>query len=73
MIRKLVQLLGAALGACIQCGVSRSDRSCSLSPDRVMFVGIDVAKDPLVVAVRSTGALDTVVNSAAGLQPLLRT
>lgn len=38
-----------------------------------MFVGIDVAKDPLVVAVRSTGALDTVVNSAAGLQPLLRT
>ncbi|MBL0890799.1 MAG: transposase [Gemmatimonadaceae bacterium] len=38
-----------------------------------MFIGIDVAKDTLVVAARPTGTLETVANSAAGLQPLLTT
>ena len=37
-----------------------------------MFVGIDVAKDELVVGVRPSGEVFTVGNSAAGVRALVK-
>ena len=72
MIRKPEQLHGAAAcepayktGTADQIVGSRRGRC-------VMFVGIDVAKDELVVGVRPSGEVFTVGNSAAGVRALVK-